>query len=198
MPAYKGTNIAATTAAVTNRFVASTNMSLTPYTIANASPVWAGGCNVTVTHTTVAGADTLGTLVIVGTDLHGQAVTETLTPSAGTTVTGTKVFRTVTSATSVGWVAVSTADTLVIGCAAGSIVAIGGGALRSVAVNTTAAAAITISDSGGTIATLKSNVVEGVFVYDIPWSGYLKVATTAANDVTIIHTTGVPSVYAMA
>ncbi len=81
MSGFKETQISATTAAVTNRIVASTNMSLTTYTIANAAAVWAGGFLVTVTHTTVAGADTLGTLVIVGKDLLGVTQTETLTPS---------------------------------------------------------------------------------------------------------------------
>ena len=199
MAGYKFVNIAATTAAVTNRFVASTNMSLTTYTIANAAPVWAGGCNVTVTHTTVAGADTLGTITIVGTDLHGQTISEVITPVAGTVATGTKVFRTVTSATSLGWVATSTADTIVIGCAAGSIAAFGGGYLHSVVVNNVVAAAITISDSSGTIATIPASQAAGSeFLYDLPWSGYLKVATTSTNDVTVITTTGVPSVYAMA
>ena len=198
MSGLKSTNIAATTAAVANRFVTTANMSLTPYTIANASPVWAGGCNVTITHTTVAGADTLGTITIVGTDLHGNAVSEVITPLAGTVATGTKVFRTVTSATSIGWVAVSTADTIVIGCAAGSIAAIGGGVLASVNVNNVVATAFTVSDAAGTIATIGASAAIGNYVYGVPWSGYLKVATTSTNDVTLIHSPGVPSVYAMA
>ena len=37
---FKSTNIAATTAAVANRLVASANMKVGDYTIANASPVW--------------------------------------------------------------------------------------------------------------------------------------------------------------
>src|SRR3954468_16386339 len=99
------TNTAATTAAVANRFVTSTNMKVGTYTIANASPVWSGGCLVTLTHATVAaGTDTLGTVVIVGTDLGGATQTETLTPVADSVVTGTKIFRTVVSATGAGWV----------------------------------------------------------------------------------------------
>jgi len=49
---YGYTNVSATTAAVANRFVASTNMIVGTYTVANPSPVWAGACLVTVTHTT--------------------------------------------------------------------------------------------------------------------------------------------------
>ncbi len=144
------TNISVSTAAVTNRFVVSTNMSLTPYTIANASPAWNGGCNVTITHTTVAGADTLGTITI--------------------------------------WVAVSTADTIVIGCAAGAILASTGGVLGSVIVNTTAAGTVILADKRGTIATLKTSIAEGVYPFNINFAGFLKVTTSTTNDVTITHT----------
>ncbi|CAB4174368.1 hypothetical protein UFOVP1028_32 [uncultured Caudovirales phage] len=199
MTAYTRTNIAATTAAVTNRIVTSANMKVGAYTIANASPVWAGGALITVTHTEVGGGvDTLGTIVLVGKDLHGQAITETLTPVNGSTATSTKVFRSVTSATGVGWVIGVGNDTIVIGVAAGSYVAVGGGTLRSLVVNTTAAATVVLSDSTGTIATLKSSIAEGTYYYDLQWSGYLKVATTSTNDVTAVHSPGVPTTYAMA
>lgn len=191
MPAY--TNIAATTAAVTNRFVTSTNHKVGAYTVANASPVWDGGCHVTVTSTQVGGVDdTLGTVVFVGTDLNGQALTETLTPVNGSTVEGTAIFRTVTSVTGVGWVINTGNDTLVCGCAAGSYVAGSGGVLGKVIVNTTAAASIAISDKRGTIATLKSSIAEGSYAYDVAFSGYLKVATTSTNNVTLTHTGTVP------
>lgn len=188
-------NTAATTAAVTNRFVASTNMSLTTYTIANASPVWGGGCNVTITHTTVAGADTLGTITIVGTDLTGATISETITPLAGTVATGTKIFRTVVSATSVGWVAVSTADTIVIGCAAGNIVAGSGGSLGGILVNNAVAAAIVVSDKVGTIVTVPASQAAGTYynLQDVTFIGFLKVATTSTNDVTVFHSGTIPS-----
>jgi hypothetical protein len=197
---FKPTNIAATTAAVTNRIVTTTNMIVGAYAIANASPVWAGGCLITATVTAGDTADTMGTLVIVGKDLWGNALTETLTPIAGSTVTGSKVFRSVTTATGVGWVkdiVEATNDTIVVGVAAGSYVATGGGLLRAVDINTTAAAAVTISDASGTLSTLASNIAVGAYNFDIPWSGFLKVATTSTNDVTLIHSPGVPSVYAM-
>lgn len=188
------TNTAATTAAVTNRFVASTNMKVGAYTVANASPVWSGGCLVTVTTTQVGGVDdTLGTVVFVGTDLSGQAVTETLTPVNGSTVTGTKIFRTVTSVTGVGWVINTGNDTIVAGCAAGSYAAVGAGILNSVIVNTTAAATIVVSDARGTIATLKASIAEGAYPFNVEWVGYLKVATTSTNDVTLTHSGSIPS-----
>jgi len=141
-----------------------------------------------VTSTQVGGVDdTLGTVVFVGTDLLGQAVTETLTPVNGSTVTGTAIFRTVTSVTGVGWVINTGNDTLVCGCAAGSYAAVGSGYLHSVVVNMTANAAVTISDKRGTIATLKASIGEGSFIYDVDYIGYLKIATTSTNDVTLIH-----------
>ena len=193
MSGYMYTYINASTAAVTNRFVASTNMANGTYTIANATPAFSGAVLLTLTHTTVAGADTLGTVTVVGTDLNGQAITEVLTPSAGTTVTGTKFFRTVTSATQAGWVLNTTADTIVIGHAAGAYVMTSGGELGSVIVNTTAAAAVVLSDARGTIASLKSSIVEATYDYDVMVSGYLKVSTTSTNDLTIAHTPSVPT-----
>ena len=55
----------ATTAAVVNRFVTSVAMKVGAYTVANPSPVWAGGCIVTVAHAQVGGVtDTLGTTTL--------------------------------------------------------------------------------------------------------------------------------------
>lgn len=193
MSGYMYTNIAASTAAVTNRFVTSTNMANGAYTLANTTPAFAGAVLVTVTHTTVTGADTLGTITIVGTDLNGQAVSEVITPSAGTTITGTKFFRTLTSATQAGWAINTGNDTIVIGHAAGAYVMTSGGELGAVTVNATAAATVVLSDARGTIATLKSSIVEATYEYDVMVSGYLKVSTTSTNDITVSHTPSVPS-----
>jgi hypothetical protein len=188
------TNTAATTAAVTNRFVASTAMSLTTYTIANASPVWSGGCLVTIGHTTVAGTDTLGTITIVGTDLTGATITESITPVADSTATSVNIFRTVTSATSVGWVAVSTADNIVIGCAAGNYASGSGGVLGGILVNNSVAAAIVVSDKRGTIATIPASQAAGSYYpLNVDFYGFLKVATTSTNDVTVTHTGTMPT-----
>lgn len=194
------TNIAATTAAVANQFVTTANMKVGAYTVANASPAWAGGCLVTVTHTEVGGGvDTLGTIVVVGTDLAGQAVTDTIVPLNGTVATGVKVFRSITSVTGVGWVIGTGNDTIVVGCAAGSIVANGSGQLFAVVVNTTAAAAVTVSDATGTIATFKSSIAEGSYPFaaqGVNFAGYLKVATTSTNNVTVITSENRPLTYA--
>jgi hypothetical protein len=193
------TNTAATTAAVTNRFVTSTNMIVGAYAVANASPVWSGGCLVTVTHTQVGGVtDTLGTIDIVGTDLNGKALTETITPLTGTTATGTKIFRTVTSVTGVGWVINTGNDTIVVGCAAGSYASSTGGTLGGVLVNNSVAAAIVISDKKGTILTVPSSQAAGTYYpVGVDFAGFLKVATTSTNDVTVFHTSTIP-VYATA
>jgi hypothetical protein len=195
---YAFTNTAAATTAVTNRFVASTNMSLTTYTIANASPTWSGGCLVTVTHTTVAGTDTLGTMTLVGTDLAGRPQSETLTPVADSTVTSTKVYRTVTSLTSLGWAAVSTADTIVAGCAAGNVVCGSQGTLGGVLVNNSVAAAVTISDASRTIITIPVSQAAGTFYpLGVDFGGRLVVSTTSTNDITVFHTGTTPSSYAL-
>jgi len=198
MISFSYSHISATTAAVANRFVTSTNMKVGTYTLANTTPVWDGGCLVTVTHTEVGGGvDTLGTIVVVGIDLSGQTITDTITPLNGTVATGTKVFRTITSVTGAGWVIGTGNDTIVVGCAAGSYVIAGAGTLRAIVVNTTAAAAITVTDARGTIATLKSSIAEGTYYYDVAVSGYLKVSTTSTNDITVIHTVSLPQSYAM-
>lgn len=184
------TGISASTAAVANRFVTSVNMANGAYTVANASPAWQGGCFVTATITPVTGNDTPGTLTIVGTNLAGQAQTEVLTLVAGGTATGTSVFRTITSITQAGWVINVGNDTIVVGCAAGSIVCGSQGTLYAIVINATAAAAITVSDATRTIATLPSSAAVGHYLYGgegLDFAGYLKVETTSTNNITVIH-----------
>jgi len=85
-------------------FVASTDMKVGAYTLAHTAPD-CGARNVTVTQTiTNAAEDTNGTIVVVGTDLAGNAITETITPNGGATVAGAKCFATITSITGAGWV----------------------------------------------------------------------------------------------
>lgn len=99
-------------------FVTSVDMKVGAYTLAqNTMP---GNCarNVTVTQTAVGTEDTNGTVVVNGTDLAGDAITETLTPNAGATVAGAKAFRTVTSVTGADWVidgVEATKDTVTVG-----------------------------------------------------------------------------------
>lgn len=196
------TRLAAATSAVTNRFVASTDMKVGAYTLANGGAMPAAGARrITVAVTAAQDPDTMGTIDVAGVDLSGQPIVESIVPIAGTPVTGTLWFARVTSVTGVGWVineGTPDADAIIVGCTGPAIVAQGGGVLHAVVVNTTAAGAVTIADSTGTLAVLKASIAEGTYVYDIPFSGYLSIALAGASDVTIVHTPTIPSSYAMA
>lgn len=188
---YMVTNTSATTAAVTNRFVTSVAMKVGSYTIANASPVWSGGCFVTVTHTINDTLDTLGTITITGTNMCGQVQSESITPLNGTVATSTKIYRTVTAATGVGWVQGGTgADTIVIGCAAGNIACGSMGTLGGVLNNNNVATAVTISHAGGTIMTIPASTAAGTYfnLGGVEFNGWLKISTTSTNDVSLFHT----------
>lgn len=91
-------------------------MALGAYTLLQSAPD-VGARSVTIKRTDADTADTFGTVEIVGTDLSGAAISETLTPTvSGTEYETAKAFKTVTSITSVGWVkGGTTADTFVIG-----------------------------------------------------------------------------------
>ena len=194
------TNTAATTAAVTNRFVTSVNMANGTYTVANASPVWSGGCLVTATITGIGGNDTPGTLTIVGTGVNGQPLTEVLTLAAGSVATSSNAFRTVTSLTQAGWTIVSTNDTIVVGCAAGNVACGSAGTLGGVLVNNTVATAVTISDATRTIITIPASQAAGTFYAfgdGVDFGGRLVVSTTSTNDITVFHTGTSPSSYAL-
>lgn len=95
-----------------DRIVTSANMKVGAYTIAAQPDV---PRNITVTQTAVDAEDTNGTVVIVGTDIAGNVITETLTPNAGATVAGAKAFKTITSVTGAGWVIGGGNDTITVG-----------------------------------------------------------------------------------
>ena len=194
------TNTAATTAAVTNRYVTTTNMKVGTYTLANTTPVWSGAGQVTVTHTTVVTTDTLGTIAVVGVDLSGQARSESITPLADSVATGTIPFRTITSITGVGWVIAGSNDTLVVGVAAGNIACGSAGQLQGVLVNNTVATAVTISDGSKTILVIPASQAAGSYfnLGGVDFYTNLKVATTSTNDITVIHTLSLPLIYATA
>ena len=61
------------------------------------------------------------------------------------------------------------------------------GVLHSVVVGETAAGTITISDSKGTIAVLKVSIGEGTYLYDVSWTGFLKIVTGAASKITVSY-----------
>lgn len=100
-----------------DKIVTSTNMKNGTYTIA-AQPV--APCLLSVLATAGATADTMGTVTFVGTDIDGAAISDTVTPIAGTTVYTTKEFASIASATGADWAideAEGTNDTIKIGVA---------------------------------------------------------------------------------
>jgi hypothetical protein len=190
--AYTYTHISAAPVGDANGYLASTDMKVGAYTLLTHTPTF-GARHVTCTRTVAGDADTPGTLVLVGKDLAGQTITETLTVGANSiVVTSTKFFAYLTSATGAGWVVdvgTTTKDTLEIGWDDMNAVAVGGGTLHGITINTTAAGAIVVADARDTIATIPASVADGTFYeYDIEYSGYLRVEPVAASDITVIHT----------
>jgi len=181
--------VSASTAAAPTRLVTSTNMVVGAYTLANTTPTWQGGGLVTITHTAVGAADTLGTIAVVGVDLAGNTRTDTITPIASSTATGVIPFKSITSITGAGWVINAGNDTITVGFAAGAIACGTDGTLYAVVVNATAAATVVLSDSTRTIGTLKASIAEGAYNFGIAgcdFTGYLKVSTTSTNDITVV------------
>jgi hypothetical protein len=98
-----------------DKVVTTANMKNGAYTIAAQPPA---PCRITATVTAAGAADTMGTLLIVGTDRDGNALSETIIPVAGSTVSTVNVFKTVTSATGAGWTIGEGNDTITIGIGA--------------------------------------------------------------------------------
>ena len=98
-----------------NRIVTSTAMIVGAYTVAAGTPAGGVALNVTVTNTTNGAFDTPGTIDIVGTDIDDQVLTESIIPATDATVQGTRAFKTVVSATGVGWVTDGTDDDIEVG-----------------------------------------------------------------------------------
>ena len=191
--AYAKTNLSASTAASTNRFVTSTNMIVGAYTLANSTASHGAGFKVTATITAVTGNDTAGTLVVVGTNLAGQAVTETITLTAGSGGSGSQIFRSLTSVTGAGWVINTGNDTIVVGQAVDAYVMDGSGELYAVVVNTAQATSIALADAGGTFATLKASIVENTYYYRCEISGFLKITSAGTVNYTLIHSPSQPT-----
>jgi len=199
---YNWTNITAAPVGDADGFLTAVDMKIgTAYTLDATAPTF-GARHVTCTRTRDGAGgtdDTPGTLVLIGKDLAGSTITETLTVGANTVlVTGTKFFASLTSATSVGWVVDVGAgkDHLEVGWDAECAVATGSGVLHGIVINTTAAGIISIFDANGAIAVLPASVADGTFyAYDVNYSGYLRVEPAAASDITILHTGSLPSSY---
>ena len=105
-------NLGTPVVADVDRIVTTTNMIVGAYTVAAQPDV---PRNITVTATAVGAADTMGTVTIAGTNYADEAITEELTPAAGSTVAGTKAFKTVTTVTGAGWVINEGNDTITVG-----------------------------------------------------------------------------------
>ena len=91
-------------AADVDYYAAAQDMLVGAYTLNASLSCPEGARNVTVTHADTVATDTLGTIVIVGTDLADESISETITPVANSTVQGTKAFKTIVSVTGAGWV----------------------------------------------------------------------------------------------
>lgn len=110
--------LAGALAADDNKYVTATDMKVGAYTLAATAPGDGLAHNVTVKHTAGDTADTLGTVTVVGTNVAGASISETITPQSGTTVQGAKAFKTITSVTGAGWVidaVEGTEDTIEVG-----------------------------------------------------------------------------------
>ena len=98
-----------------DRIVTVTDMIVGAYVIANASPVGGGAMNVTFTMADADGSDTVGTVLVTGTDLDDQVLTETIIPTQNGITQGTRAFKTVVSAVGAGWVTNGGADQVTMG-----------------------------------------------------------------------------------
>ena len=100
------------TAAVADLIVASADMKVGPYTKAT-DPTSPSLITVTVAATST--ADTMGTITITGTDITDAVISETVVPVAGSTVSTTRAFKTVTTVVGAGWVVADGADKITVG-----------------------------------------------------------------------------------
>ena len=97
-----------------DRYVENTDMKVGAYTIAAQPDI---PRNVTVTRTETTALDTGGTIVITGTNILDEVITETITVGATTvTVAGTKAFKAITEIKGVGWEVATAADKITVGC----------------------------------------------------------------------------------
>lgn len=97
-------------------FLPVTNMANGAYTLVATDPGDGLAHPITITHAIVAvGTDTLGSVALVGTDINGLPISESLVPLAGTVATSVKRYKTLISATQAGWVIAGGNDTIKIG-----------------------------------------------------------------------------------
>ena len=97
--------------------VTSTNMKVGAYTVLNGG-VFPSSLSrqIVVTRTVVGGVDTPGIITVEGLDIEGDFLREVIIPGAtGVQVTGSRLFKSVTSIVGSGWVINTTNDTIKIG-----------------------------------------------------------------------------------
>jgi hypothetical protein len=192
MARYVSNRLAAAPVASANGYVVSVAMGNKTYTLAATSPT-SGARHVTLVRTAVSTADTPGTVLITGTDLGGNAITETMTPGAtGVTVTGTKFFATVSDITGSGWVSVAGDDTIVFGWDALCALATGSGVMKGFFLTVTAASTITFTDAGGTLVVLPNSFPVGFYETELGYSGFLRCETAGAQDIVVLHSASAP------
>lgn len=195
------THVSGTPTADDNGYVILVDMKVGDYGLAATFPPF-GARHVTCKRTITDTADTGGTLVITGTDLSGGTISETLTVGAdGVTVTGTKLFATVSKVTGAGWVidaVQQTKDQIIVGWDNVNAVATSSGTLHAIVINTTATSTIVVTDAQGTIATIPASVAVGTqYLYDVNYAGFLRVECGGASDITVIHSGSMPGSYSM-
>jgi hypothetical protein len=190
---FTRTALSATTAAVTNRFVTSTNMKVGAYTLANTTAAHGAGFKVTATITPVTGNDTAGTLTVVGTDLAGAPLTEVITLTDGVGGSGSAIFKSLTSVTGAGWVINTGNDTIIVGQAADAYVMGSSGVLHGILVTGTTATSIAPADAAGGIGTLAASIANGLYLYDCDVSGFLKITHAGTSVYTVIHSHTIPN-----
>jgi len=136
-----------------------------------------------------------GILTVVGTDDRGDALTEIFTiPTTGSaTVTGTSMFKTITSATVSAIAGEAAGDTIALGFGGTVQVFEQVGNFGGITVGKTAAGAITITDQDSkttrhTIGILKASIEEGDYLMtgSVVSKG-LRVVLAAASDVTVFY-----------
>jgi hypothetical protein len=192
MARYISHRLAAAPAVSANGYVVSVAMGNKSYTLAANNPT-SGARHITLVRTVVGAADTPGTVLITGTDMGGNAITETMTPGAtGVTVTGTRFFATVSDITGSGWTTNTGDDTIVIGWDAQCALAAGSGSLRGFLVAVTHASTVTITDATGTLLVLPNSFPVGWYQLDLGYSGYLRVETGGTQDFVVIHSPSTP------
>ena len=62
-----------------------------------------------------------------------------------------------------------------------------GGTLHRIVVGETAAGAITVNDTNGTVAVLKASVAEGTYDFGLICVGKIEVVTAAASKLTVVY-----------